>query len=186
MASYQEARVKLTNIQRNKLKSVAENKTGTKSRITKKNLQDEKFPHELFLTTRQKTKITNVFANNMLRDIKLNIAQISKIIQSDGSFGSWLGTLGKKALTNVAICFASDNLPRFVGNITSNATNKFKQKISGKERRKGFTFFISNKDMNHIIKIIKSLEDSDVLIDSVTETVEHDIKNKKVNFFVLC
>ena len=47
--------------------------------------------HELFLTT---TKVRNAFANNMSRDIKLSKAQISKIIQSGGSFGSWLGNLG--------------------------------------------------------------------------------------------
>ena len=31
--------------------------------------------------------------------------------------------------------------------------------------------------MNDIIKIIKSLEDSDVLINGLTETVKHEIKN---------
>ena len=36
---------------------------------------------------------------------------------------------------------------------------------------KGFTLFISNDDMSDIIKIIKLLEDSGVLIDGVTETV---------------
>ena len=39
----------------------------------------------------------------MSTDIKLSKAQISKIIQSGGSFASWLANLGKKALTNVAI-----------------------------------------------------------------------------------
>ena len=34
--------------------------------------------------------------------------------------------------------------------------------------------FISNEDMNDIIKIIKTLEDSSVLIDGVTETVKHE------------
>ena len=35
---------------------------------------------------------------------------------------------------------------------------------------------ISNEDINDIIKIIKSLEDSDGLIAGVTETVKHEIK----------
>ena len=39
--------------------------------------------------------------------------------------------------------------------------------------------------MNEIIKIIKSLEDSGVLLDGVTETVKHDIKNKKADFLDL-
>ena len=52
---------------------------------------------------------------------------------------------------------------------------------------KGFTLFISNEDMNGIIKIIKSLVDSGVLIDGVTKTVKDEIKkNKKVDFLELC
>ena len=39
--------------------------------------------------------------------------------------------------------------------------------------------------MNDITKTIKSLEDSDVLIDEVTETVKYEIKNKKVVFLEL-
>ena len=57
MASYEEAKVKLTNTQLNKLKSAAKNKTGKILRVNKKNFRDEEFPHELFLTTRQTTKI---------------------------------------------------------------------------------------------------------------------------------
>ena len=53
---------------------------------------------------------------------------------------------------------------------------------------KRFILFISNEDMNDIIKIIKSLEDSNILIDGITETVKHEKKNpksKKVYFFLL-
>ena len=52
MVNYEEARVKLTNTQLNKLKSAAKNETGTTLRITKKNFQGEELIHELFLTTR--------------------------------------------------------------------------------------------------------------------------------------
>ena len=52
MARYEEARVKLTNTQLNKLKSAAKDKNGTILSITKKNFQDEDLPHKLFLTTR--------------------------------------------------------------------------------------------------------------------------------------
>ena len=106
MASYEEARVKLTNTQFNKLKSAAKIKTGTKLRINKESFQDEELSHELFLTARQTTKIRNVFANSMSTDIKLSEAQISKIIRwffTFGVFGSWLANLGKKAQTNVAL-----------------------------------------------------------------------------------
>ena len=78
-------------------------------------------PHELFLTTRQTTKIRNAFANNVSTGIKPSKTQTSKIIQSGGSFGSWLGSLGKKALTNNAIPLTKDNLPGLVSNLTSSA-----------------------------------------------------------------
>ena len=45
------------------------------------------------------------------------------------------------------------------------------------------SFFISNKDMNGIIKIVKSLEDSGVLIDGVNETVKHEIKRTRRRIF---
>ena len=119
----------------------------------------------------------------MSTDIKLSKAQIFKIIQSAGSFGSWLGNLGKKALTNIAIPLARDNLDSgFLSNLTPNVINKFERKISGKGALrvgKGFTLFILNEDMNDITKIIKSLEDSGVIINGVTETVKHEIKKTR-------
>ena len=47
---------------------------------------------------------------------------------------------------------------------------------------KRFTSFILNEDMNDIIKIIKSLQDSSVLINGVTETVKHEIKKRVIGF----
>ena len=95
MANYQEGRFKPTSTQLNKLKSVAKNKAGTILRIDKKKIEDKELSHELFLTTRQTTKERNAFTNNMSTDIKLSKAQISKVIQSGGPFGSWLTNLGK-------------------------------------------------------------------------------------------
>ena len=42
--------------------------------------------------------------------------------------------------------------------------------------------FISNEDIDDIIAIIKSLEDSGVLIDVVTETVKDEIKKQEGGF----
>ena len=72
-----------------------------------------------------------------------------------------------------------------VSNLTSISINKFKRKISEKgvvRAGKEFTLFFSNEDINDIIKTIKSLEDSGVLIDGVTETVKHEIKNQEGGF----
>ena len=136
-------------------------------------------PHGLFLTTKQATKVRNAFANSMSTELKLTKAEISTINQSSGSFASWLGNLGKKALTNVATILARDNLPGLVSNLASNAINKFERKINEKEAvraGKGFTLFISKEDMNDITKTIKSLEDTNILIDGITETVKHETR----------
>ena len=56
------------------------------------------------------------------------------------------------------------------------------KKISGKGAviaTKGFTLFISNEHVNDLIKIIKSLDDSGVLINGVTESAKDKIKKQK-------
>ena len=154
-------------------------------RSNNKNFKDGILPHELFLTTRQTTKIRNAFVNSISTDIKRSEAPISKISQSGRSFGSWLGNLGKKSLTNIIIPLVRGNLPGLVSNLTSNAIYKFKRKTSGKgavRAGKGFGLFISNEDINDFIKTIKSLEDSGVLIDGVTETVKNKIKKQEDQF----
>ena len=46
------------------------------------------------------------------------------------------------------------------------------------------TLIISNNEMEDIIKIVKSLEDSDLLLNRVIETVQNEVKNKKEDFLV--
>ena len=140
----------------------------------------------------------NAFANNMSTDIKLSIAKLSKMIQLGGFFRGMLisfdkvgKVLGKKKITDLAIPLARENLPGLISNLASNATlnviDRFRRKISEKRpviAEKGFTLFILNEDINDIIRIIKSLEDSSVLIDGVTETVKHETKIKKADLLV--
>ena len=47
---------------------------------------------------------------------------------------------------------------------------------------KGFTLLILNEDINNIIKIIKSLEVSSILIDRVPEKIKHEIKKQEGRF----
>ena len=171
--------VKLTNT-KSKLKSPVKNKTGTELRLNKKNFQDEELPHELFLTKRQTTEI-NAIAKNMLTDTKLSKAQLSKMIQSGGLLCNILENLGKKVITDLAIPLSRDNLSGLVCNLASHALSKFERKIREKgalKAVKGFTLFIVNENMRDLIKIIKS-EDSNVLIDNITETVKHEIKKTR-------
>ena len=56
MANYQEARVKLTNAQLNKLKSAAKIKTETIIKSKSKDFEDEELAHELSWSKRQQLK----------------------------------------------------------------------------------------------------------------------------------
>ena len=82
MIEYCKVDIKLTNTQLKKLKNAAKNKTRTNLRMILKMFDGSDLPHELLLTTRQKTKLRNAFNDNMSTDKKLSRAQISKIIQS--------------------------------------------------------------------------------------------------------
>ena len=62
-------------------------------RMNTKMFNENDLPHELLLTTRQKTRPRNAFSNNMQTDMKLSKAQISKIIQSGAFLGSLLSKL---------------------------------------------------------------------------------------------
>ena len=45
------------------------------------------------------------------------------------------------------------------------------------------TLIISNNEIEDIIKIVKSLEDSGLVLTGVTETVQNEIKEQKGGFF---
>ena len=76
----------------------------------KKSFQDEELPHKLFLITREKTKIKNAIAGNMLVDIKLSKAKFSNMIQLDGFLRNMLSNLGKNVITDLTIHLVRDNL----------------------------------------------------------------------------
>ena len=94
MVEYNKVNVKLSDTQLKKIKNAVKNKTGTTLRISLKMFNGNNLPHELLLTTRQKTKVRNT----MSTDLKLSKTQISKIIQSGGFLGRLLGPLLKTGL----------------------------------------------------------------------------------------
>ena len=98
MVEYSKVNVKLSDAQLKKLKTVVKDKTGTTLRMSFQMFNRNDLPHELLLTTRQKTKLRNAFNNNMSTNLKLFKAQISKTTQSGEFFGRLLGPLLKTGL----------------------------------------------------------------------------------------
>ena len=109
MVEYSKVNVKLSDTQLKKLKTAVKDKTGTTLRMSLKMFNGNDLPHELLLTTRQKTKLRNAFNNNMPTNLKLSRAQISKIILSGGLLGPLLSKLAGP-LMKIAIPLAKNVL----------------------------------------------------------------------------
>ena len=142
------------------------------------------FPHELLLTDRQVSSIRKAFANNSSVDIKFSKAQLSKMIQSRGFLGKLLGPLLKTGLPlmkSVITPLAKSVLnPLGLTGATSAADTGIHKKILGSAINT--TLIISNKDMDYLIKMVKSLEDSGLLLKGVTESVQNEVKKQKGGF----
>ena len=95
MVEYNTVNAKLSISQLNKLKSAVKNKQVATLRMNARMFNRNNLPHELLLRASQTTKLRNAIENNMSTDIKLSKAQISKIIQSEGFIGKFLGPLLK-------------------------------------------------------------------------------------------
>ena len=173
MVEYSKVNVKLSDTQLKKLKTAVKDKTGTTLRMSLKMFNGNDLPHELLLTTRQKTKLRNAFNNNMSTDIKLSKAQISKIIQSGGFLQSLLSKLSGP-LMKVAVSLAKSVLAPLG---TTAAASAIDAGIQKKRHSSGHlsssapwitTLIIPNKKMNDTMKIVQDLEDSNILLKGVT------------------
>ena len=180
MVEYTKVNVKLSDSQLKKLKDAVSNNTGTTLRIILKMFVGNDLPHELLLTTRQKTKIRNAF-NNKSIDLKLSKAQINKIIQSGGFLGKLLGPLLKTGLPLIKIkpLAKSALIPLGLTAAASVADAGIHKKILGSGNT---TLIISNEEMNDIIKIVQALEDCNILLKEVTQTVKNEAKEQKGGF----
>ena len=110
MVEYSKVNIKLRNTQLKRLKTAVKNKAGRTLRISSKMFKGNDLPHELLLTTQQKTKLRNAFNNNMSTDIKLSIGKIYKIVQSGGFLRSSLNKLGSP-LIKAAVHLAKNIFP---------------------------------------------------------------------------
>ena len=179
MVEYSKVNVKLTDMPLKKLESSVKNKIGTTLRISLKILDGNDQPHELLPIRRQKTKLRNVFNNNISTDLKLAKAQISKIIQSGGFSGSLLSKLAGPIM-KVAIPSAKNVLAPLGRTATASAIDARNQK---KIHGSGTTnLIISNEKLNDTMKIFQALEDSNILLKGVTKTIKNETKNKKEDF----
>ena len=192
MTQYNRVNVKLSNSQLNELKSAIKCKNDVVIRLSPNMIGDSNdktnFPHELLLTDRQVSSTCKAFANNSSVDIKVSKTQLSKMIQSGGFLGKFLGPLLKTGLPlikNVITPLAKSALIRLGLTAAASAADAgIHKKILGSGRHSSSTtLIISNKDMEDFIKIVKCLEDSGLLLlKGVTELVQNEVKELKGGF----
>ena len=126
---------------------------------------EKKFPRKLLLTDRQVSNLRKAFANYLLTDIKWLKTQLSKMIQSGGFLGRFVGPLlktGLPFLKNAIKPLAKSVLiPLGLTVAASAADAGIHKKMLGSGNNTAL--IISKDEMKDIIKIVKSFEDSDLL-----------------------
>ena len=109
----------------------------------------------------------------MSTDIKLRKTQISNIIKEGGALGSILARFLPK-LIKPALSLGKNILAPLGLSVAMSATDAAIQKKMYASGTKTVKF--SNKDLNDMTKIVKALEDSDVLMKGITGALKNDIK----------
>ena len=190
MTQYNSLNVKLSISQLSKLKSAIKNENDVVLRLSSNmvgNSNDNtNFPHELLLTNRQVANIRKAFAKNTSIDIKLSKTQLSKMIQSGGFFGRLFDPLLKTGLplmkSVIKPLAKSVLIPLGLTAAASAADAGIHKKILGSGHNNNTTLIISNDEMDDILKIVKSLENSGVLLKGVSETIQHEAKEQRGGF----
>ena len=192
MTHYNSLNVKLSSSQLNKLKLAIKDESEVVLRLSSNMIGDNEnnFPHKLLLTNRQVTNFRKAFTDNSSIDIKLSKTQLSKMIQSGGFLGRLLGPLLKTGLPlikNVIKPLAKSVLIALGLTATASAADvEIHKKLLGSRNpsshHNNTVLIKSNDEIEVIIKIVKSLEDSYLLLKGVTKTVQNEVNEQKVGF----
>ena len=168
--------------QHNKLKSWIKNGTEVtlkiSSNVVGESNDQNNFVDKLLLTNTQVSKLSKAFANNSSTNTKLSKIQLHKIGQPGGFLGRFLGPLLKNWLSllkNVLKTLAKIVLIPLGLTAAASATDAaMNNKMFGSGcpsdlASRMTTLIISNEKINDIMKIVKSLEESGLLIKGISE-----------------
>ena len=146
-------------------------------------------PHKLLLTNRYVKNLRKAFANKSSTDIKLSKTQTSKMIQSGRFLGRLLGPLLKTGLPLIKNVIKplvkSVLIPLGLTAATSAVDAGIHEKKLGSgcsSAPKTTTLIISNDEMKDTIEIVKSLEESGLLLKGFSDTIQNEAKERKGGF----
>ena len=116
----------------------------------------------------------------------LSKTQLSKMIQSGGFLGRLLAPLlrtGLLLMKNLIKPLAKSVLvPLGLPTVASAADAGIHKKIFGSGHNNNTSLIISNDEMDDILEIVKSLEDSGILLKGVSETIQNEVKEQRGRF----
>ena len=120
----------------------------------------------------------NAINNNLATGIKFSKAQIKILIESGGFLGKLLSKLAGP-LMKVVLQLAKNILaPLGLTAAMSAIDGSIQKKVHGS----GIKLIIEQEDMNDIMKIIKALENSGILLKGVSKTTENETKEQRGGF----
>ena len=182
MTQYNSLNVKLPNSQLKKLKSAIKNKTEAVLRLSSNIIGDNvtNFPYKLLITNTQVANLGKAFPNKSSADIKLSKTQLPGMVQLGGFLGRLLGPLlktGLQLMKNLIMPLAKSILiPLELTAEASGADAGIHKKVLGSRTA---TLIKLNDEMEDVIKTVKSLEDSGLLLKGVSETIQNEAKEQK-------
>ena len=185
MTQYSSLNIKLSNSQLNKLKSAIKNKTDVVLKISSNMIDNSddgtNFPHKLYLTNRQVANLHKGFVKHTSTDIRLSRTQLSKMIQSGGFFDRLLGPLlriGSPLMKSVIKPLAKSVLvPLGLTAAAAAADVGIHKQILGSGHNTNL--IISNDEIEDILKIVRSLEDSGLSLKGISETIQNEAKDQR-------
>ena len=179
MTQYNTLNVKLSNSQLDKLKLGIKNGTEVTLKLSSNVVGDyndkNNFPHKLLLTNAHVLRLPKAFSNNSLIDTKLSITQLHKIVHSGGFSGplqplasSFLIPLGLPAAASATDAAILKKMFEFGRPLDLTPLN--------------MTLLNSFEEMNDIMKMVKSLKESGLLIKALEKQLKMKQKNKNADF----
>ena len=184
MIQYNTLNVKLSDSQLNKLKLGIKDGTEVTLKISSSIVDDSNgknnFLQEFLFTNTQDLRLRKAFPNSYLANIKLSKTQFHKIGQSGGFLVRMLVSV-LIPLGSTAAGSATEQL--FFRKCLDLVVVLFDLPLHPSELAlRNKTLIIWNEEMNDIIKIVESLEKSELLVKGVSEAIKNEAKEQKGRF----
>ena len=181
MTQYNTLNIKQSNSQVNKLKSGIKSGTEVTLKFSENVIGDSNdetnFSHKFLSTNTQVTRLCKVIANGLSANIKLSKTHLDQIVQSEGFLGRRLGQLLKNGMLmkNILKSLAKSVLMtlELAAALATDGVIPKKTFESGMR-----TFIISND----VMKIVKSLVETGLLIKGISEIIKDAVKKQKGGF----